>query len=65
MPNDFGSEKDSGFGDPLEAAKVESGNVGERLMEIGRQCASHAPADWLTRDFDEELYDERGLPWNS
>lgn len=33
-----------------------------RLMEIGRKCAGHAPADWLTRDFDGELYDERGLP---
>ena len=33
-----------------------------RLMELGRRTASHAPLEWLTRDFDNELYDERGLP---
>ena len=33
-----------------------------RLMEIGKKCASQAPAEWLARDFDAELYDERGLP---
>jgi hypothetical protein len=33
-----------------------------RLMAIGRKCAAQAPADWRTRDFDHELYDERGLP---
>ena len=36
--------------------------MAKKLMEIGRRCASHAPADWLTRDFDQELYDEQGLP---
>jgi antitoxin VapB len=33
-----------------------------RLQAIGRKCAAEAPAGWLTRDFDSELYDERGLP---
>jgi len=36
--------------------------LAEKLMEIGRHCAIHAPADWLTRDFDQELYGEKGLP---
>lgn len=36
--------------------------IAERLMEIGRQCAREAPEDWLRRDFDDELYDDRGLP---
>jgi len=36
--------------------------VAKRLMEIGRTCASEAPSGWLTRRFDDELYDERGLP---
>ena len=36
--------------------------LAERLLEIGRQCASEAPTDWLERDFDVELYDELGLP---
>ncbi|MBY0503789.1 MAG: type II toxin-antitoxin system VapB family antitoxin [Bryobacteraceae bacterium] len=34
----------------------------EELMEVGRRCATHASREWLTRDFDQELYDERGLP---
>ncbi len=38
-----------------------------RLTEIGRkvkQYASETPEgrEWLTKDFDAELYDERGLP---
>jgi len=36
--------------------------LAERLMELGRRCASHAPAEWLKRDFDQDLYDEQGLP---
>ena len=36
--------------------------LADRLMELGRRCASHAPAAWLTRNFDEELYDAQGLP---
>ena len=33
-----------------------------QLMEIGRNCAAAAPNEWLKRNFDEELYDERGMP---
>ena len=36
--------------------------LAKRLIAIGRKCASEAPADWRTRDFDIELYDEKGLP---
>lgn len=36
--------------------------VAARLMEIGRECAARAPQDWLTHDFDHELYNEQGLP---
>ena len=45
----------------LHSRKHRAG-LAERLMEIGRKCASEAPADWLERDFDKELYDEQGLP---
>lgn len=33
-----------------------------RLLEIGRHCARYAPVDWLHRDFDCDLYDDRGRP---
>jgi len=36
--------------------------IAQRLLEIGQNCATVAPKDWLTRDFDAELYDEEGLP---
>jgi antitoxin VapB len=36
--------------------------LAERLIAIGRKCASQAPDDWRTRDFDDELYDEHGMP---
>jgi hypothetical protein len=34
--------------------------LSDRLMELGKRTVSHAPADWLTRDLDAELYGERG-----
>lgn len=37
-------------------------HLAERLMEVGKRCASHAPAAWLTRNFDEDRYDPQGLP---
>ncbi len=48
----------------LEELHRQKGRAGlsDRLMELGRRTASHAPADWLARNFDDELYDERGLP---
>jgi hypothetical protein len=33
-----------------------SSELAARLLAIGRDCARRAPADWLTRDFDQELY---------
>ncbi len=36
--------------------------LADRLMGIEKECARRAPRDWLTRDFDRELYDDRGLP---
>lgn len=48
----------------LEELHRQNRRVGlsDRLMELGRRTASHAPVDWLKQDFDDELYDERGLP---
>ncbi|MFN0166782.1 MAG: type II toxin-antitoxin system VapB family antitoxin [Bryobacteraceae bacterium] len=42
--------------------RSERNGLAARLMEIGRECSSNLPAEWLTRDFDLELFDERGLP---
>ncbi|MEO8097416.1 MAG: type II toxin-antitoxin system VapB family antitoxin [Acidobacteriota bacterium] len=36
--------------------------VADQLMALAAKCVRNAPAEWLTRDFDAELYDERGLP---
>ena len=36
--------------------------LADRLMDVGRRTVAHAPTDWLTRDFDNELYDDKGLP---
>lgn len=36
--------------------------VAQQLIAIGKRCAGEAPADWRTHDFDEELYNEQGLP---
>lgn len=55
-------------GDAIEARLAElrrqggRQNLAKRLLKLGRNCASQASADWRTRDFDEELYDGRGLP---
>lgn len=43
-------------------AELRRKGLARRLMAIGRKCAEQAPAEWRTRDFDLELYDERGLP---
>ena len=58
----------SAVGAALEAQLAElrrqsqRNGVAARLRNISKKCASLAPKDWLTRDFDAELYDERGLP---
>jgi antitoxin VapB len=36
--------------------------LSDRMLAIGRSCASQAPKEWLTHDFEADLYDENGLP---
>ena len=36
--------------------------LADRLMEMSHRAAAMAPPDWLKRDLDKELYDEKGLP---
>ena len=37
-------------------------SMAERLMEIGKDCASHLKEPYKSMDVDEFLYDENGLP---
>jgi antitoxin VapB len=37
-------------------------SMAERLMEIGKECASHLKEPYKSMDVDEVLYDENGLP---
>jgi hypothetical protein len=36
--------------------------IAGKLMAIGAKCARQAPEQWLTWEYDADLYDERGLP---
>lgn len=38
------------------------GNLAERLLQIGRECADHMKEPYLSIDHGEMLYDEKGLP---
>jgi antitoxin VapB len=38
------------------------GNLAERLLRIGRECAAHMKEPYLSIDHGEMLYDEKGLP---
>ena len=38
------------------------GNLAERLLQIGRECAAHMKEPYLSIDHGELLYDEKGLP---
>jgi len=38
------------------------GNLAERLLKIGRECAAHMKEPYLSIDHGEMLYDEKGLP---
>jgi antitoxin VapB len=38
------------------------GNLAERLLQIGRECAAHMKEPYLSIDHGEMLYDEKGLP---
>jgi antitoxin VapB len=47
----------------LERVRVRSGrSMAERLMELGKDCASHLKEPYKSMDVDELLYDENGLP---
>ena len=36
--------------------------IAEKLKAIGEEVASRASKEWLTWDYDADLYDEKGLP---
>jgi antitoxin VapB len=38
------------------------GNLAERLLQIGKECAAHMKEPYLSIDHGEMLYDEKGLP---
>lgn len=42
--------------------RAEKPGLAERLMAIGRDCASRMTAEERAFDWDNFLYDERGLP---
>lgn len=49
--------------DRLERVKRENGqSLSDRLMEIGRDCASRLKEPYKSIDHGELLYDEDGLP---
>ena len=50
--------------------KPDRSGLAMKLTEIGRKVQEYASdtaegREWLKRNFDDELYDERGLPWES
>ena len=47
----------------LERIRTEQGaGMAERLMKIGRDCASRLQEPYRTADHGDLLYDEKGLP---
>jgi antitoxin VapB len=36
--------------------------IAEKLRAIGEEVAGRASKEWLTWDYDADLYDEKGLP---
>ncbi len=47
----------------LEKVRSKRGNgLAQRMLEIGRDCASRLKEPFLSKDHGELLYDERGLP---
>jgi len=46
----------------LERCRRRKGNLGERLLQIGKECAAHMKEPYLSIDHGEMLYDEKGLP---
>jgi antitoxin VapB len=46
--------------DRLQQSK--KGNLSERLLKIGKECAAHMKEPFLTIEHGDLLYDEKGLP---
>lgn len=46
----------------LERCRRGKGNLAERLLQIGKECAAHMKEPYLSIDHGEMLYDEKGLP---
>ena len=44
------------------SAKSARRGIAAKLMGLSQKCVQNAPEGWLTKDYDAELYDERGLP---
>lgn len=42
--------------------RLEHGALAERLLTIGRDCASHLTEPWRSLDHGDLLYDDRGMP---
>ena len=42
--------------------EAKAGDLAERLLAIGRDCAGRLGADYRALDHDALLYDEKGLP---
>ena len=46
----------------LERVQRERGDLTERILAIGRECAAHLKEPFRSGDIDALLYDEHGLP---
>jgi hypothetical protein len=42
--------------------RSQGGSLSEKMLEIGRDCASHMREPYLSGDHGSLLYDEHGLP---
>jgi antitoxin VapB len=40
----------------------QGGDLSERLLAIGKECAAHLKEPWLSVDHGDLLYDDLGLP---
>jgi antitoxin VapB len=46
--------------DRLQQSK--RGNLSDRLLKIGKECAAHLKEPFLTIDHGDLLYDDKGMP---
>jgi antitoxin VapB len=42
--------------------KRKDGDLAERILKIGKECAAHMKEPYRSIDHGELLYDEKGLP---